>query len=289
MSFTTAQRNAVLEMLRRETWKEGTSFNNLWQNTKPPFFAPQDLVHLLHTLTQEGRIVRVNDLYVLVEKIPTTPALTERQQRLMKWQPPAKSVAAFGVSDDETPAPAVATPLPLGTLRRCRPGGSIALFFYRHREQHPITVPLLQHLLPEVPYPTLYSTLTRLVNAEYLTVDKSSLPHLFKWSGKYRYPFDGVQAGDEKLLDVFDARLPPVKTAPPSAEPAQVSTEPVAQVEIEQPQPASPPDPIASRPESTPGEKVYQALLKAQIAETEAAISGLQTKLALLKDALNNP
>ncbi len=92
-----------------------------------------------------------------------------------------------------------------GNLRRTKGRGAIALYLYRNSD----TVFTIKQLCTvfKLEYIQIYANIKKLVDDNYLTTDKDNNNSVVKWSGIYKYPFDGYDSKDFDLLNTCNSSI----------------------------------------------------------------------------------
>ena len=103
---------------------------------------------------------------------------------------------------DNLPEPVDKYPIKLiGTMLRGGAAGAVALLFYRKRKLAPLSKAEVQEVMADVPDKKLSEMLRRLVHIGYIECVEGHLcDGVYRWSGKYCYPFRICRTTDTRLL-----------------------------------------------------------------------------------------
>lgn len=86
-----------------------------------------------------------------------------------------------------------------GNTQRTRSAGAALLAIYKLRDCRPLTLDDLVFFTGSSKT-TLYAAMQRAISAGYVLQDRSGRHPLFKWSDKFKYPFDKWKATDDRLM-----------------------------------------------------------------------------------------
>lgn len=191
------------------------------------FESRADLSRSLHLLSQQGAVFKRDGLYFGVGVTPVAKVVEVVPKRIPPPSSPAVSPPSSpAVSPPKSEQPVV-TPetskedFPFGNVRRTSLGvGSLAFSLYATRKQAFVTREELTRLsgIPAVRFSTVMSQLVAQGYAEKEARPGSSKHlHIYKWSGKFRYPFSSMKTTDAALLV---GSLNPIKVESPKDLPA---------------------------------------------------------------------
>lgn len=216
----------------------GLDFDALFKKSKL-FDERTDLSRCLHRAGQQGNVFKKNNIYRLTsekykemtgndfpeipqeKKTETSDPITNEIKKLMASNPDVqksiKAAKATVVTKEaekvippkihridkrasEAPKKEEKVELPLGNLRRSSALGGAAMALYRFRDEAPLTTGDISEMTGAANN-VLCIALAKLVKLGYATKDVTNVKRpLFKWSGNFRYPFNGYQNRDDSLV-----------------------------------------------------------------------------------------
>jgi hypothetical protein len=198
----------------------GISSDALWTQSST-FEEKTDLSRALHVAKHQGWAYAKGGLYFLVNAASTEECVdtfvVPEVPKEDPWANTKKVLAAREVASAESKSelPVINANLKFGNLQRSVALGGAALVLYKFRAEHPLSLDDLAEILG-VGKTSLYSAMTRLVLEGYAEKDDTVFRRpLFRWAGKYRYPFASMLATDNDMLKFktfaeFEARNNPI-------------------------------------------------------------------------------
>lgn len=233
MSVTDQQYDEVYDVLKRHL--KGLSFEDLWRKCKG-FDEKTDLSICLHRAGQQGNVHKESALYKLtaskyqdmtgqvlpeeeqnsmvdeirslMQKVPEVAKKIEevqKEEQVVKPKPEPKVHRVQPRTITKEPQHLVKPKpeeLPPGDLRRSKVLGGVAFACYRFRdEENGLSYEDLMEMLG-ISKIMAYQVTGKLIERNYLirTPDSTLRNAKFKWSNKFRYPFENWQKEDETMV-----------------------------------------------------------------------------------------
>lgn len=181
----------------------GIRNDGIWDKTHS-FDDKLELSKYLNYMSQIGDAYKKGDLWFLVATDRTSSHNERSVDRVAEFNNKhAAAISSISAAKQTVPEKKEANKtIPMGSLQR-RPGtSSFALALYKLRNEEFISSSELKEF-SVVAISGFYTGINKLISLGYIDIDDSQKRNTrYRWSGKFKYPFNSVEADDDKLLNI---------------------------------------------------------------------------------------